>query len=154
MIDLNVKSLTKMCRLFLSHMVQRKSGKILNVASTVAFQSGPIMAVYYATKSYVQLFSEAIYKEVRGSAVNVTCLYPSASESGFRAAAKLEESKLVKGKKLPTSAEVALFGYKAMMKNKMTAIHGVKNYILANSVRFAPRKMVVSIARIRQREPV
>jgi short-subunit dehydrogenase len=154
MIDLNVKSLTKMCRLFLTDMIQRKSGKILNVASTAAFQPGPTMAVYYATKSYVLLFSEAIYNELKGTGVHVTCVCPGATESGFQASARLEESKLVKGKKLPTSAEVALFGYKAMLKNKMTAIHGIKNYIMANSVRFAPRKMVASIARMMQGEPV
>lgn len=153
MIDLNVKSLTKMCRLFLTGMVQRKTGKILNVASTAAFQPGPTMAVYYATKSFVLLFSEGIYNELKGTGVSVTCLCPGATESGFQAAANLEESKLVKGKKLPTSAKVALFGYNAMMKNKMTVIHGVKNYIMANSVRFAPRKMVAAIARMMQGEP-
>jgi uncharacterized protein len=153
MIDLNVKSLTKMCRLFISDMIQRKSGKILNVASTAAFQPGPTMAVYYATKSYVLLFSEAIYNELKSTGVSVTCLCPGATQSGFQAAARLEESKLVKGKKLPSSAEVALFGYKAMMGNKMTVIHGAKNYFLANSVRFAPRKLVVSIARLMQGEP-
>jgi short-subunit dehydrogenase len=154
MIDLNVKSMTKMCRLFLTDMVKRKSGKILNVASTAPFQPGPTMAVYYAAMRYALLFSEAIYNELKGTGVHVTCLCPGAIESGFQAAASLEESKSVKGKKLPASAEVALSGYKAMMKNKMTAIHGVKNYIMANSVRFAPRKMVAFIARMMQGQPV
>jgi uncharacterized protein len=147
MIDLNIKSLTKMCRLFIPDMVARKSGKILNVASTAAFQPGPTMAVYYASKSYVLFFSEAIYNELQGTGVSVTCLCPGATESGFQQAAAMEESNLVKGKKLPTSKAVAEFGYKAMMKNKMTVIHGLMNTIMATSIRFTPRKLVLKIVR-------
>jgi uncharacterized protein len=147
MIDLNIKSLTKMCRLFIPDMVNRKAGKILNVASTASFQPGPTMAVYYATKSYVLFFSEAIYNELQGTGVSVTCLCPGATESGFQQAAALEESKLVKGKKLPTSKEVAIFGYKAMLQNKMTVIHGLMNTLMATSVRFTPRKFVLWMVR-------
>jgi uncharacterized protein len=147
MIDLNMKSLTKMCRLFIPDMIARKAGKIMNVASTAAFQPGPTMAVYYATKSYVLFFSEAIYNELQGTGVSVTCLCPGATESGFQAAAAMEESNLVKGKKLPTSKEVAEFGYKAMMNNKMTVIHGFMNTLMATSVRFTPRKLVLWMVR-------
>ncbi len=147
MLDLNIKSLTKMCRMFIPEMVQRKSGKILNVASTAAFQPGPTMAVYYATKSYVLFLSEAIYNELQGTGVNVTCLCPGATESGFQNAAAMGESNLVKGKKLPSAKEVAEFGYKALMNNKMTVIHGLYNYIMANAIRFTPRKMVLSLVR-------
>jgi uncharacterized protein len=147
MIDLNIKSLTKMCKLFIPDMVARKSGKILNVASTAAFQPGPTMAVYYASKSYVLFFSEAIYNELQGTGVSVTCLCPGATESNFFEAAAMHESNLVKGKKLPTSKEVAEFGYKAMMKNKMTVIHGLMNTIMATSIRFTPRKLVLNIVR-------
>jgi uncharacterized protein len=79
MIDLNIKSLTKMCRLFIPDMLERKAGKIMNVASTAAFQPGPTMAVYYATKSYVLFFSEAICNELQGTGVSVTCLCPGAT---------------------------------------------------------------------------
>ena len=154
MIDLNIKSLTKFCRLFIPDMVSRKSGKILNVASTAAFQPGPTMAVYFASKSYVLFLSEALYSELQGTGVNVTCLCPGATESGFQQAADMEHSNLFKNKKIPGSAEVALFGYKAMMKNKMTVIHGFMNYLMANSVRFSPRKMVLSIVKLIQGEPV
>jgi short-subunit dehydrogenase len=147
MLDLNIKSLTRMCHLFIPGMVQRKSGKVLNVASTAAFQPGPTMAVYYASKSYVLSLSEAIYNELQGTGVHITCLCPGATESGFQSVANLQESALVKGKKLPTAKEVATFGYKAMMKNKLTVIHGIKNFIMVNAVRFAPRKMVLSIVR-------
>jgi uncharacterized protein len=147
MINLNITTLTQFTKLYLQDMVKRRSGKIMNVASTAAFQSGPTMSVYYATKAYVLSFSEAIDNEVSGQGVTVTTLCPGATESGFQAAAAMEESALVKGKKLPTSKEVAEYGYKAMMKGKTVAIHGFMNYILANSVRFMPRAMVVKVTR-------
>jgi uncharacterized protein len=147
MINLNITTLTQFTKLYLQDMVARKSGKIMNVASTAAFQSGPTMAVYYATKAYVLSFSEAIDNEVRDKGVTVTTLCPGATESGFQAAAAMEESALVKGKKLPTAAEVAEYGYAAMMKGKTVAIHGLMNYIMANSVRFTPRAIVVKLTR-------
>jgi hypothetical protein len=147
MINLNITTLTQFTKLYLQDMLKRKSGKIMNVASTAAFQSGPTMAVYYATKAYVLSFSEAIDNEVSDKGVTVTTLCPGATESGFQAAAAMEESALVKGRKLPTSKEVAEYGYKAMMKGKTVAIHGLMNYILANSVRFLPRAMVVKVTR-------
>jgi uncharacterized protein len=150
MINLNITTLTQFTKLYLQDMVKRKSGKIMNVASTAAFQSGPTMAVYYATKAYVLSFSEAIDNEVSVYGVTVTTLCPGATESGFQAAAAMEESALVKGKKLPTSKEVAEYGYKAMMKGKTVAIHGMMNYIMANSVRFAPRALIVKITRLMQ----
>lgn len=154
MIDLNIKSLTFFNRLFVPDMVKRKSGKVLNVASTAAFQPGPTMAVYYATKSYVLFLSEAMSNELKGTGVTVTCLCPGGTESGFQAAASLEESALVKGKKLPSSKEVAAFGYKAMMKGKLTVIHGFMNAVLANAVRFMPRALVLPVVRKIQGEPV
>lgn len=147
MISLNITTLTHFTKLYLKDMVERGNGKIMNVASTAAFQSGPTMAVYYATKAYVLSFSEAVDNEVREHGVTVTALCPGATESGFQAAAAMEESNLVKGKKLPTSREVAEYGYRAMMKGKTVAIHGWMNWIMANSVRFVPRSIVVKITR-------
>lgn len=147
MINLNITTLTQFTKLYLQDMVKRKNGKIMNVASTAAFQSGPTMAVYYATKAYVLSFSEAIDNEVSDKGVTVTALCPGATESGFQAAAAMEESNLVKGKKLPTSKEVAKYGYTAMMKGKTVAIHGFMNWFLANSVRFMPRALVVKVTR-------
>ena len=148
MINLNITALTQFTKLYLQDMVKRHSGKIMNVASTAAFQSGPTMAVYYATKAYVLSFSEAVDNEVSDKGVTITTLCPGATESRFQAAAAMEESNLVKGKKLPTSKEVAEYGYKAMLKGKIVAIHGLKNWILANSVRFTPRALVVKITRM------
>lgn len=147
MINLNITALTQFCKLYLPEMVKRGSGKIMNVASTASFQPGPGMAVYYATKAYVLHFSEALHSEVRKKGVTVTALCPGATESGFSAAADMEDSKLFKGKKLPSSAEVARYGYKAMMKGKPVAIHGLMNYLMANSVRFAPRSWVVAMVK-------
>ena len=146
-INLNIATLTQFTKLYLKDMVKRKSGKIMNVASTAAFQSGPTMAVYYATKAYILSFSEAVDDEVSDKGVTVTSLCPGATESGFQAAAAMEESNVVKGKKLPTSREVAEYGYASMMKGKTVAIHGLKNYLMANSVRFLPRALVVKITR-------
>jgi short-subunit dehydrogenase len=147
MINLNITTLTQFTKLYLQDMVKRRSGKIMNVASTAAFQSGPTMAVYYATKAYVLSFSEAVDNEVHDKGITVTTLCPGATESGFQAAAAMEESNLVKGKKLPTSQEVAEYGYASMMKGKTVAIHGMMNYLLANSVRFTPRALVVKLTR-------
>jgi short-subunit dehydrogenase len=147
MINLNITTLTQFTKLYLQDMVKRRSGKIMNVASTAAFQSGPIMAVYFATKAYVLSFSEAVNNEVSDKGVTITTLCPGATESGFQSAAAMEESNLVKGKKLPTSKEVAEYGYASMMKGKTVAIHGLMNWIMANSVRFVPRAIVVKLTR-------
>ena len=148
MINLNITTLTHFTRLFLKDMVDRKNGKILNLASTASFQPGPTMAVYCATKSYVLSFSEAINNEAREFGVTVTALCPGATISGFQTAASLEGSNLFEGKKLPTSKDVAEYGYRSMMKGKSVAIHGFMNTLMANSSRFAPRSIVVKIARM------
>jgi uncharacterized protein len=124
MMQLNMSSLVALTRLYVPTMVANKSGKIVNVASTAAFQPGPLMAVYYATKSFVLSFSEAISEELQGSGVTVTALCPGPTESGFQAGAEMESSKLVKGKKLPTSLDVATYAVKAMNSGKVVAVHG------------------------------
>jgi short-subunit dehydrogenase len=128
-------------------MIERKFGRILNLASTAAFQPGPTMSVYYATKAYVLHFSEAIGNELSKSGITVTALCPGATESEFQDIANLHESKMIKGRKLPTSMSVAKFGYNAMKKGKAVAIPGIGNYLLANVVRFSPRSLVVKVAR-------
>ena len=147
MITVNIITLTRLCRLFIPEMIQRKQGRILNLASTAAFQPGPLMAVYYATKAYVLLFSEAINNELKGSGITVTALCPGPTTSGFEEASNLKESKLFKKKKLPDAAEVAKYGYSVMMKGKSVAIHGWMNRAMVLSGRFAPRDMVTAIVR-------
>jgi uncharacterized protein len=145
-IDLNIRALTELTRLFLPPMIARGSGKLMNVASTAGFQPGPLMAVYYATKSYVISFSEAIANEVRGSGVTVTCFCPGATHTGFAKRAGIERSRLFEFGAM-SAPRVALDGYRALMKGKSLAISGAHNWLLAESTRFAPRKMVTTVSR-------
>lgn len=147
MINVNILTLTQLTKLFGTRMVARRSGKILNLSSTAAFQPGPLMNVYYATKHYVQAFSEGLSNEWKDFGVSVTALCPGATATGFQSAAEMEESRLVKDRKLPTSKEVAEFGYEAMMKGKVVAIHGLMNSIMAGSVNFLPRKLTLKTVR-------
>ncbi|GAB4132774.1 MAG: SDR family oxidoreductase [Ignavibacteriales bacterium] len=152
MINLNITSLVKLTKFFSKEMLERRSGKIMNVASTAAFQAGPLMSIYYATKAFVLSFSEAIANELKGSGVTVTILCPGPTTSGFQEAANITQSRIVKGRKLPTSADVAEYGYKALMKGKRIAIHGTINSIMANSIRFFPRKFVTAVVGFIQKE--
>jgi len=147
MLSLNVYALTRLTKLFLPGMVKRGEGRILNVSSTAAFQPGPLMSVYYATKAYVLSFSEAIANELKGTGVTVTILCPGPTLSGFQKAAVMEDSRLVRDKKLPTAEAVARYGYDAMILGKTVAIHGGKNWILANASRVLPRRLVTAIVR-------
>lgn len=147
MIQLNITALTQLTHLFLPGMVQRSRGRIMNLASTAAFFPGPLMAVYYATKHYVLAFSEGISEELKGTGVTVTTLCPGPTTSGFQAAADLGESKLVKGKKLPTSKEVAIFGYQAMLAGKVVVVHGASNKFQTFLSRFLPRSVARSMVK-------
>ena len=152
MMELNMVTLTHLTKLFVRDMVARKSGHILNIASIAAFQPGPLMAVYYATKAYVLSFSEALANELEGTGVRVTVLCPGPTSSGFQKAAFQEESALVKGKKLPTSQEVAEFGYTAMQRGQLIAIHGLRNRFFIQLMRLLPRSVIVKAVRRIQEE--
>ncbi|MEH1852909.1 MAG: SDR family oxidoreductase [Nostoc sp.] len=147
LLQVNVLCLTHLTKLFLKGMVKRGSGKILNVASTAAFQPGPLMAVYYASKAYVLSFSEAIANELEGTGVSVTALCPGPTESGFQQRAAMEDSKLVSGQKIMTAEAVAEIGYRGLFENKTVVVPGIKNKLLAESVRFTPRKLVTKMVR-------
>jgi len=142
MIELNVGAVTRLSRAYLPAMLQRGSGRIMNVASTAAFQPGPLMAVYYATKAYVLSFTEALAEETRGTGVTVTALCPGPTASGFQATAAMEQSRLVRGRKLPSSASVAEYAVKAMNRGDVVAVPGFQNKVLAASVRFSPRPVI------------
>ncbi|MFD1356361.1 SDR family NAD(P)-dependent oxidoreductase [Fictibacillus halophilus] len=144
MIQVNIMALTALTKQLLPGMIKRNSGKILNVASTAAFQPGPLMAVYYATKAYVLSFSEAVNYELRDTNVSVTALCPGATATNFEKRASLESSRLFQSGAMNAS-DVALEGYKALMENKSLTIPGFKNKALANLVRFLPRKSVLKI---------
>jgi short-subunit dehydrogenase len=142
MLQLNVVSLTELTQRLLPGMVARKRGGVLNVASTAAFQPGPLSAVYSATKAYVLSFSEAVAEEARASGVTVTALCPGATVTGFASRAAMEGSKLFQKKGLPDAASVAQAGYEGFRRGASVVIPGLKNKLLAQSVRFTPRRWV------------
>lgn len=146
-IALNITTLTALTRLLLPGMLERGSGRIMNVASTAGFQPGPLMAVYYANKAYVISFSEALANEVRGSGVTVTCFCPGATDTGFAARAGNDKTRLFKKFGAMPAARAARDGYRGMKTGKSLVISGFKNWMVAESVRFAPRKMVPAISR-------
>lgn len=146
-IQLNITALTELTRLFLPGMLTRRRGRIMNVASTAAFQAGPLMSVYYASKAYVLSFSEALANEVKGSGLTVTCLCPGPTDTLFQKRAGTEASKLFNLLPPMDAATVAEQGYRALMQGKTLAISGVRNWLLAQSVRLAPRKLVTEISR-------
>ncbi|WP_413172229.1 SDR family NAD(P)-dependent oxidoreductase [Anabaena azotica] len=152
MLQVNLVCLTHLTKLFLKDMVKRGKGKILNVASAAAFQPGPLMAVYFATKAYVLSFSEAIANELEGTGVTVTVMCPGSTISAFHERTGMADSKLVKGQKMMDAETVALIGYDALMRGKTIVIPGLLNKILAKSVRFFPRKLVTKIVRSMQED--
>src|SRR5712691_5324578 len=146
-IQLNVTTLTHLTHLYLPAMIARKSGGILNVASTAAFQPGPLMAVYFATKAYVLHFSEAIANELRGSGVTVSVLCPGPTATGFAAVSGMESSRLFSVTRPMNSEAVARYGIRAMQHGKRVAIPGVTNKLMAQSIRVSPRRLVTTIVR-------
>lgn len=153
MIRVNIIALTKLCKLYLPKMIKKRSGKILNLSSTAAFQPGPLMAVYYATKAYVLHFSEGISEELIGSGVSVTALCPGPTESGFQKEARMDKSmEVLSRENVMDTKTVAQIGYNALMKKRVVQIAGLKNTITANSVRLIPRSIVRKIVkRIQQK---
>lgn len=154
MIDLNIKTLTHLTKLFVKDMVTRGSGKIMNVASTSSFLPGPLMSIYYASKHYVLTFSESIANELKGTGVTVTALCPGPTESEFQKSADMNESMLFKRIKVATSKDVAEYGYKKMLKGRVIAVEGNMNKIFAFSTRLFPRKIVANMVRIMQDKKV
>lgn len=146
MIRLNVESLTTLTRLVLPGMLTRKTGRILNVASTAAFQPGPLMAVYYATKAYVLSFSLALTEETRGTGVTVTCLCPGPTKTGFELHANLLGSRLFKRSTM-TADTVARIGFDACMAGRPLITSGATNKFGAFCTRLIPRLWAAKIAR-------
>jgi uncharacterized protein len=146
-IQLNIAALTNLTKLFLGPMLERRAGRIMNVASTAGFQPGPLMAVYYATKAYVISFSEAVANELANKGVTVTCLCPGATETGFAGRAGNDKTRLFKSLRPMDAKTVARAGYRGLLKGKTLVIPGVRNWVVAESVRFSPRKMVTAVSR-------
>jgi uncharacterized protein len=142
MMMLNMVTLTELTHLFLPYMKEQGYGKILNVASTAAFQPGPLMSVYYATKAYVLSFSEGISEELKGTGVTVTALCPGPTATKFQKLAKLEKSNLFNFVKVMDAETVAQIGFDGMMSNKVVVIPGFTNFMFTLLVRMLPRSIV------------
>lgn len=147
MIQLNIAALTDLTRLFLPGLIERRQGKIMNVASTAAFQPGPLMAVYYATKSYVVSFSEAVHNEARDFGVTVTCLCPGPTQTEFDKRAGAGNTKLFSSRNIMSARKVAEIGWKGMKRGKPLVIAGTMNRLMAFLTRFAPIQLAASMAR-------
>jgi short-subunit dehydrogenase len=147
MLQVNVAALTELTRLFMPAMIAARRGYVLNVASTAAFQPGPLMAVYYATKAYVLSFSSALYNEARDYEVGVTALCPGPTASEFAHRAGLKESNLFKSRNVMSAEEVARIGYAGMKRRKPVVVTGRTNAAFAFLTRFAPRQLAATIAR-------
>jgi len=146
MMQVNMVSLVNLTHLYLQGMVQRNYGKILHVASTAAFMPGPLQAVYYATKSFVVSFSQAISQELEGTHVTSTALCPGAVATGFVSAGDLEGIKV--WDKAATAESVAKCGYDAMINGDLVKINeNGLNFLLNWIIPFLPRKTILKLSR-------
>lgn len=147
MLHLHVITTTHLTKLVLKDMVQRGSGKILNLSSLAAFQPGPLMSLYYATKGYILSFSEAIANELKGTGVTVTALCPGPTKTSFQKVVSNASSENKITFNMANAKEVAAYGYKAMNKGKVYAIPGKFNKLLATLPRFIPRNTAATIVK-------
>ena len=150
MIQINLTSLTELCRLFGALFIERQSGRILNVASTAAYQPGPYMAAYYASKAYVLSLSEALRYEMAPYNVQVSALCPGPTISGFQARSGMSEERLMRMKRvfskaIMTSEEVAKITYEGWSQNQAVIVPGRLNLILSWLARISPRRLTSAI---------
>jgi short-subunit dehydrogenase len=147
MVDLNVRALLELTQIYWPSMLKAKRGGVLNVASTAAFQPGPLMAVYYASKAFVLSFSEAIWKEAEGTGVHVSCLCPGPTVSRFRERAGTGKTKLSNAGSVMPSMAVAKLGYRGFQRNTRVVITGLRNKIQARAVPYLPRETLLGIVK-------
>lgn len=146
MMQLNMTALTDFCDLYVKQWVDKgKEGKILNVASTAAFQAVPYFTVYAATKAYVLSLSEGLALELKNDGITVTALCPGPTRTEFSGNANMDQN-LAQHKLLPSGKDVAEYGYRKMLRGQTVAVHGVLNRAGANSGKLLPRKAVAGIA--------
>lgn len=126
MIAVNIETPTRILKLFLPDMIQRGSGKVLNVSSTASVMPGPLQAVYYATKAYMTSWSNALWRELKGTGVTVTALMPGAMQTGFANAGGLSDTKLFSNAVKPD--DVAKAGYEGMLKGKLNVTAGLPGW--------------------------
>jgi short-subunit dehydrogenase len=145
MIQLNTTSVVDLTKRFLPAMIERRSGRILNVASTAAFVPGPWMSIYYATKAFLLSFSQAIDYELKPYGITVTTLCPGPTESEFKVRAGSQRSRLFEAF-LMDAPRVAKVGYDGMMKGKVVAIPGLRNKLIPVAARLAPRPLIATLS--------
>src|ERR1044072_4922644 len=139
LLQVNIVALQHLSQLFLPGMMARRRGYLMNVASTAAFQPGPLMAVYYASKAYVLSLSEALANECEGTGVRISALCPGPTETGLVAAAGMGDSKLF-DRAVMDARTVAVEGYRGLLAGKTIVIPGLRNNLLARSIGFLDRK--------------
>ena len=147
MLHVHILTTTHLTKLVLEGMIKRGYGQILNMSSLAAFQPGPLMSIYYASKSYMLSFSEAIANELKGTGVTVTALCPGPTKTSFQETVSENTSENKIKFNMASAKEVALYGYKAMLKGKTYAIPGGFNKFLATIPRFITRNAATSIVR-------
>lgn len=145
MVQVNVTALTELTGRFLPGMVRRERGRILNVGSVAGFQPGPMMAVYYATKAYVNSFSEAIARELAATGVTVTVLCPGPTESEFAAVSGMNRTEVFAVGKVMGTRPVAEAGVEAMLRGRPLVVTGLRNKVLLFLERFVPRSWVIGL---------
>ena len=146
LIAVNIAALTELTKILVPAMVKRGSGKILNIASTAAFQPGPLMAVYFASKAYVMNLSLALSEELRGTGVTVSCLCPGPTKTGFETNANMGSSRLFRLGSMD-AVTVARIGYDEMKHGRPLVVAGLRNKIGAFATRLIPRLLAAKIAR-------
>ncbi len=143
MVEVNVNALVRLTKAFLPQMVARRSGKILQVASTAAFQPGPYLAVYFASKAFVLSFSEALSAELRGTGVTVTTLCPGPTHTEFERRLGPDSHVFESGIPIVDPASVAAYAYASLMRGKRVAIPGLVNRVLVFISLLMPRTIVL-----------
>jgi short-subunit dehydrogenase len=147
MVAVNVTALTDLTKQLVPRMVARGRGRVLNVASTAAFQPGPFMAVYYASKAYVLSLSEALAEELSGTGVTVTCLCPGVTITEFQQVAGVEDITLNKGPLAMSARAVAEAAYRGLKRGQRLVIPGVHNKVGVQAIRFTPRALALKVVR-------
>jgi uncharacterized protein len=145
MVDVNVRALVRLTHAFLPGMLARKRGRVLNIGSTAGLQPGPFGAVYYASKAFVNSFTEALSHELKGTGVTATVSLPGATATEFASVAGSGTTRLFRSGVM-SSAEVASDAYRAMQRGTPFVVHGWRNRVLAFSIRLGPRSVVRAIA--------
>lgn len=145
-IQVNMQALTLLTHLLLPDMIRQGHGRILNIASTAAFQPGPYMAVYFGTKAYVLSFSEGLRHELRGTGVTITTHCPGPTDSAFAAEAGNDKTMLFAMGTIASSEAVALHAYTSMIRGKAIAVQGWSNKMTVFLVPFLPRWLTQRIA--------